>query len=103
MKIYEFKWSKTSIDWVFAPNEKEAIEFYINVTSCGDVEGCEVNEVPKKDWKNMYILDVNESEPDEDEVEYNEDDYSCGYKIECSFAEYAARETQTDMIATTEY
>ena len=37
------------------------------------------------------------------EEDYNEDDYSCGLKIIETFAEYAERNTTTDMIATTEY
>ena len=50
----------------------------------------------------MLLLDLNEQEPDEDE-DYNEDDYSCGLKIIETFAEYAEKNTITDMIATTEY
>ena len=103
MKIFEFKYSGGETDWVFAPTMKEAKEFYLKFTSCGDLGGCKIKIIPKKEWDNHYILDINEMEPDEDEVEYNEDDYSCGYKIIESFAEYAARNTVTDMICTSEY
>ncbi len=102
MRIYVFKWNPEK-DWVFAPTMKEAREFYLNFTACGNLEGCEVKVVPKKDWGNNYILDINESEPDPDEVEYDEDDYCNGYKIEQTFSEYAENNTITDMIATTEY
>jgi hypothetical protein len=103
MKIYAFKYPGGETDWVFAPKIKEAEEFYINHTGCGDLDECEVSRVPKKEWSSHLILDINESEPDLDEVDYNEDDYSCGYKIKETFAEYAAREKTTDLIATTEY
>ena len=46
---------------------------------------------------------VDPDEPDEEDEDYNEEDYSCGLKIIESFAEYAKRNTITDMIATTEY
>lgn len=103
MNIYTFDHTEGVKDWVLAPTMKEAKEFYIKFTACGNIEGCKVKALPKKDWGNNYILDINESEPDPDEVGYNEDDYCCGYKIQETFAEYAARETTTDMIATTEY
>lgn len=103
MWIYLFKWKDGEKDWVFAPDIKEAREFYLNHTQCGDLENCEVSRVPKKEWSSHLLLDINESEPDPEEVEYNEDDYSCGYKVQETFAEYSARETTTDLIATTEY
>ena len=49
------------------------------------------------------MLDINEPEPDPDEENYDESEYDCGYKIQETFAEYAARETTTDFIATTEF
>ena len=102
MKIYEFKHDSGNTDWVFAPNIKEAKEFYLNFTKCGDLSLCEVKSVPKKEWESNYLLDVNEPEPYDDE-DYEEGDYACGYKIVETFAEYAARNTQTDMIATTDF
>tara|TARA_R110001606_G_scaffold396386_2_gene570405 strand:- start:278 stop:583 length:306 start_codon:yes stop_codon:yes gene_type:complete len=101
MKIYEFK-SCGETDWVFAPDMDEAKLFYLNFTGCGDLTATKIEEVDKSKWKEMYLLDINESEPDEDE-EYNEDDYSCGYKIIENFEGYALRNTVTDMIATTAY
>lgn len=103
MKIYRFKYSGGETDWVFAPNIKEAKEFYLRHTGCGDLSDCEVKSIPKKEWSQNYILDINDSEPDPDEVGYNEDDYCCGYRIQETFVEYAERNTITDLIATTEF
>lgn len=103
MRIYEFNWDGSGTDWVFAPAIEEAKEFYLNFTGCGDLTLTEVKEVPKEKWNEMYLLDPNESEPDHDEEEYNEEDYSCGLKIIETFAEYAERNSVTDMIATTEF
>ena len=103
MKIYEFKYKGGETDWVFAPDMKEAKEVYINHTGCGDLRICTVKIVQKKDWDSTYILDIDQSEPNPDEVNYNEDDYCCGYKIQETFSEYAKRETITDMICTTEF
>jgi len=104
MNIYEFSYSGGETDWVFAPAIKEARDFYLKFTGCGDLTMTEVKRVPKSKWNEMYLLDPNESEPDEEEEEdYNEEDYSFGLKIIETFAEYAQRNTVTDMIATTEY
>ncbi len=105
MRIYEFDW-ESARDWVFAPNIKEAREFYLRFTGCGDLDGCKIKPVLKKKWESTYLLDINEPEPDEDDEEiedYNEEDYSCGYKIEMTFKEYAEKNTQTDFIASTEF
>ena len=103
MKIYEFKYKGGETDWVFATDMKEAKEFYINHTGCVDLIRCDVKIVPKKDWDSTYILDIDKSEPNPDEVNYNENDYCCGYKIKETFADYAERETITEMICTTEF
>ena len=103
MNIYEFSYSGGETDLVFAPDIKEAKDFYLRFTGCGDLTLTEVKRLPKSKWNETYLLDPNEIEPDEDEEDYNEDDYSCGLKIKETLAEYAARETITDMIATTEY
>lgn len=100
MNIYTFTYYGGETDWVFAPDIKEAKDFYLKFTGCGDLTLITVKRVPKSKWNEMYLLDPNESVPDED---YNEDDYSCGLKIIETFAEYAERNTVTDMIATTEY
>ena len=100
MNIYEFSYSAGETDWVFAPNIKEAKGFYLSFTDCGDLTLATVKRVPKSKWNEMYLVDPNESEPDDD---YEEDDYACGYKIIETFADYARRNTITDMIATTEY
>lgn len=103
MKIYVFEYSGGQKDWVFAPNIKEAKDFYLNFTGCGDLSATKVKRLPKSKWNESYLLDPNESEPDADEEDYNEDDYCNGLKIIETFAEYANRNTQTDLIATTEF
>lgn len=103
MNIYEFGYSGGETDWVFAPDIEEAKDFYLKFTGCGDLTLTKVKEVPKDKWNEMYLLDPNDSEPDEDEEGYNEDDYCNGIKIIETFAEYAERNTVIDMIATTEY
>jgi hypothetical protein len=102
MKIYEFKHSGNETDWVFAPSKKEAKKFYIAFTSCGDLIETEVKKVPKSKWSEMYLLYIDYPEPDEDQ-DYNEEDYYCGYKIIESFADYAKKNNVTDMIASTEF
>jgi hypothetical protein len=102
MKIYEFTYSGGETDWVFAPSKKAAKKFYIAFTSCGDLTETEVKKVPKNKWSEMYLLDIENTEPDEDE-EYNEEDYSCGYKIIESFVDYAKKNSVIDMIATTDF
>ena len=109
MKIFEFKGYET--DWVFAKDIEDAKEFYLNFSGCGDLTHLTVNEVPESKWSDMYLLDPNESEPDEDEMDdigvysngKTEDDYSGGLLITESFKEYAENNTVTDLIATTEY
>lgn len=101
MKIFKFKFQKDS-DWVFAPNENEARQFYMDFIGENDLEDVEVTEVPKSEWTSNYIINIEEPEPDEGE-DYNEDDYAGGYKIQCSFAEYAKNNTETDLIATTNF
>lgn len=103
MNIYTFEGSQGETDWVFAPNMKEAKEFYLNHTGCGDLVNTKVARMPKSKWKETYLLDPNESEPHEEDGDYNESDYCGGIKIIETFAEYAERNTTTDMIATTEY
>lgn len=101
MKIFEFKFQKDS-DWVFAPDEEDAREFYMGFIGACDLEGVEVTEVPESEWTSNYIINIEEPEPEESE-NYNEDDYAGGYKIQCSFAEYAKNNFETDLIATTNF
>lgn len=90
MKIYEFDYGGAT-DWVFAPNIKEARKFYIQFSECGDLDGCTVKSVPKSKWSEMTIIN-----PDE----FNEEGE---YQVIETFKEYAERNTQTDIIATTEF
>lgn len=103
MRIYEFSHDEHTQDWVLAPSKKEAKKFYLGFTDCGDLTGIIVKKIPKKKWSEMYILNPDNVEPDEDDENYNEENYCGGYEIIESFAEYALRNTKTDMIATTEF
>ena len=111
MKIFEFKYKTGETDWIFASDLEIAKEFYINHTGVSEIHLDEYNitDVPESEWEKFYLLDINESEPDifdeddEDFVDWNEDDYHCGYKIEMNFKEYAEKNTTTDLIATTEF
>jgi len=110
LKIIEFNYNNGEVkDWVFAPTVKEAREFYANFTGSDLNDKTKVSIVPKKEWHTHYLLDINECEPDiydeddEDFIEWNEEDYHCGYKIESTFKEYAETHDKTDMIATTAY
>ena len=103
MWIYEFSYKSGERDWVLAPDIKEAKDFYIGLTGCENLDKCKVTRVPKNRWGSMFIVDPSEIEPNEDEVDYDEDEYSCGMKIIETFAQYAEREKTTDIIATTEY
>ena len=111
MNIYKFEYHSGEADWVYAPNKKEAKKFYLDFTGCGNLEGYTITKVPKKEWKGNFILDINEIEPDPDDLEYDlhypdghrEEDYHNGYKIEMTFEEYAETHKYTDIIATTEF
>lgn len=104
MKIFKFYWKDVdATDWVYAHDKEDAEDFYLGFTQCGDLEGCVIRELPEEEWSTTFITDINEAEPDPDEVDYDEDDYCCGFKIQESFAEYAKRNSTTDMIATTEF
>lgn len=101
MRIYKFEHENGAIDWVFAPSIYDAKKFYLNHTGCSDLDEYKISTVFENEWADNYILDINDTEPEW--VEYNEDDYVNGYKIQETFAEYAARHTEIDIIATTEY
>ncbi len=97
--FYEFEYPSGIIDWVFASNKREAIE----VVKSWDVDLFEFNiiRVPRSEWKKRYILDINHPEPEEED--YNEEEYSCGYKIMATFEEYARDNDTPDMVATSEF
>ena len=102
MFVYEFKYDRNTKDWVFAPNKKKAISFYLN--HIGEHElSSEVRRIPKKDLSTMYILDLDIPEPYDSEEPYDEDEYSYGYKISQTLADYVKNNSRTDIIATTEY
>ncbi len=101
MNIYKFEYEDGQRDWVFAPSKKEAVKFYLNHTGGADLDDCIIKRVPKKEWDANYIIDIDSY--CEDVPEDEEDNYMGGYKIEMTFKEYAEKNTQTDIIATTEY
>ncbi|MEM1003439.1 MAG: hypothetical protein AAGH46_12400 [Bacteroidota bacterium] len=107
MKIFEFYWKNISDvkEWMFAHDKEDAKQAYLRITGCGDLQGCHITEVPKEKWSEMYLLDIDDMEPEEGEEDddYNWQDYENGYKIIESFADYAERNTITDLIATTEF
>jgi len=84
MNIYEFKTGAAS-DWVYAPNIEEAKRFFLNFTGCEYLEGVEIIKVPKSEWGKKLIIDPEEFGPEE------------------TFAEYAKRNNQTNMICSTEF
>ena len=112
MKIFEFKYSTGEKDWVFAKDKEDAIEFYMKHNGLSEFDlPDEIIDIHESEWKNRYVYDINEQEPDETNLDYkadypeghNEDDYINGYKILYSFAEYAKENVFPDIIATTEY
>jgi len=100
MNIYTFEYKDGQTDWVFAPDIKKAKSFYLSFTLCGDLNDCKVTRLPKSKWATTYIID-----PDDCDTENEDDDTrnECGYKIVQTFKEYAEQNTQTDIIATTEF
>ena len=112
MKIFEFKYKSGEIDWVLATDKEDAIEFYMNHNEIckGDLPE-EIIDIPSVEWGNMYVIDINEPEPNKSDLVYeidypdghNEDDYFNGYKILYTFKEYAEDNVHTSIIATTEY
>jgi hypothetical protein len=100
MEIIEFKWGKDIIDWVLAPNIQQAKEFYLAHSGCIDLDGYAIKSIPKSEWGNCYIIDINEPKPIENFIE---DEYFNGYKIIETFADYADREKTIDIIASTEF
>jgi hypothetical protein len=106
-KVFEFNW-KTEKDWVFGYNLKDVKEFYLKASGCGDIDRCTITQVPESKWEEMFLLDINDLDPyleegDEGFDSYNEDDYSCGYRIEMNFKEYVEKNTIMDIICTTEF
>ena len=109
MNIYKFEHNVRGgdTDWVCAPDIKTARDFYSSETGINSFEDTIVKKLTKKELESSYILDLNESEPDWDDEDYEgdltEDDFSCGYLIIESFAEYLKTAKYTDMVATTAY
>lgn len=106
MNIYKFEYEGET-DWVCAPNIKKARDFYSSTTGINSFEDMVVKKLTKKELENNYILDLNESEPDFDDEDYEgdltEDDFCNGYLIIESFAEYLKTAKYTDMVATTAF
>jgi len=112
MKIFEFKYKSGEIDWVLATDKEDAIEYYMNHNEIceGDLPD-KIIDIPSVEWGNMYVIDINEPEPNKSDLVYetdypnghNENDYFDGYKILYTFKEYAEDNVHTSIIATTEY
>lgn len=96
MRIYEFTYDGDST-WIYAPGLKEAKEYFID--RFGDLWNNKIIEIPEEEWKEYFIVDLGETEPDSDE-EYNEEDYLNGYKIIETFADYVKGETGSFLITT---
>lgn len=101
MNIYQFEW-KEATDWVLAPDKATAKKWYISFSDCGDLDECKVTRMKKSEWSEAQIIDPNEYIHPND-PEYDEDLYDNGFKIIESFADFAARETTTSIIATTAF
>lgn len=105
--IYKFEYNVKGgdTDWVCAPDIKTARDFYSSETGVDSFKDTIVKKLTKKELENSYLLDLDEPEPDFDEYEgdLTEDDFSCGYLIIESFAEYLKTAKYTDMVATTAY
>ena len=105
MKIYEFNWAMVK-DWVLAPNIKEAKEFYMSYLGCDNLDECEVSSLPKDEWSECNLLDINDIAPEEGDDgydDYDEEDYCGGYRIIETFADFAAREKNTCLVAKNEF
>ena len=101
MKIYAFTFNGAQTDWVFAPNKKEAKEFYLGYTDCGDLDDCKITSVPQSNWAKINIVDPDDREPTIGDYEKKE--YDNGLKITETFEDYAENNTVTNIIATTEF
>jgi hypothetical protein len=101
MKMYIYKFEEAGvIDWICAPNIKEAIGIYE-----GDPNSAVISRLKKEELKDSYIIDPNESEPDWDEYdgEDTEDDYCDGYKIIESMEEYLKTAKHTELVSSTNF
>jgi len=96
-----FDWD-SSLDWVLAYDKKEAVEFYLNFTQCGDIDDCKITRIPKSKWKDSFIIDPDEPEPDGIEI-FDGSLYSGGYKIIGNFEQFAEENNPPEFIATTEF
>lgn len=95
------KFTRSGYDIVVATNVKEAIQHYSEYY-VGNVVGYIVTIMSDQEMKDIYLTDINEAEPDPEEVDYNEDDYMCGYKIIETLDQYVKRSTHTHLIETEE-
>ncbi len=103
MNAYQFKYHSGETDWVVAPDMREAKLFYKKEIGDTNLEGFEIKKLTKKQLREHYILDIDSPEPDPEEVEYEEGDYSDGYKIKMTFEEYLKTAKSTELFCTSEY
>ena len=97
-KIIEYKGKSLSdndeCSYVVAENELEAETIFKNETYNHDL--LPIKELSDNELVNHYVIDYNESMPDEDEMEelgLSEDDYLNGYLITENFQEYLSKQT----------
>jgi len=102
--IYEFDFDGEK-DWVLANSKDEALQHHESTTCSDPTDRKRVRRLKKAELKTSYLLDIEDSEPDEEDQDesYNEDDYSCGYKIICSFERVLEDYSTPDLIATTAF
>jgi hypothetical protein len=104
-KIVEYKGKSLSdndkCSYVVAENELEAEIIYKKYT--GNEDLLYIKELRNNELINHYIIDYNESMPDEDEMEelgLSEDDYLNGYLITENFQEYLLKQTTSHFFCT---
>lgn len=104
MEIFEFKYKDGEIiEWVYANNKQEAIECCCNES--GNTEhyvtaNYVIGILDRDKWSDYKLIDPNEMEPDPDGEDYNEEDYSGGYKIIETFKEFVSGETKAFYITS---
>ena len=99
MNIYACTILGDRTDWACAESEEQALEVYKNHTGNEDIPS--IRKLSDNDLQYLYMVDFNESQPDElDEDDedydptYNPDEWVSGGKIIETFAEYIKRQTK---------
>ena len=106
LKIFKFEGDET--DWYADTDLESAKKHYISHIGGHefDLEGVEITEVLKSEWRDNYIVDPEELKPAEGEEGfegYSEDDYCNGRKIIDTFEGIMKTLKSHDLIASTCY